>query len=65
MDYRFYLEWDPTDILLMTRPVPIDSTPREVKQTGKASFEWAVEGGCPEVSFQLMLNVCIITFTIQ
>ena len=42
-------EWNPANILLMTRPIPISSKPRTVISTGHARFEWTSDGGCPEV----------------
>ena len=42
-------EWNPANILQMTRPVPISSRPRTVISTGHARFEWTCDGGCPEV----------------
>lgn len=41
--------WNPVDILEMTRPVPLTSKPRVYRETGKKSYEWIMEGGCPEV----------------
>ena len=42
-------EWNPANILLMTRPIPISSKPRTVISTGHARFEWTSDGGCPDV----------------
>ena len=43
-------EWNPVNILRMTRPIPLSSKPRPVKITGTARFEWTPDGGCPEVT---------------
>ena len=44
------IEWNPVNILRMTRPIPLSSKPRPVKITGTARFEWTLDGGCPEVT---------------
>ena len=43
------IEWNPANILELTRPVPLSAQPRKVIITGHARFEWLAVGGCPEV----------------